>query len=255
MPRARPIYPQVEIRKKCSYSFTSSLPRYSIDLFRRTPVAKNGLSPSYRLGTALGTIGGVVLLVLFLLWVRYVGRSRPKSGSEPETESIGGSEWEQPPLPIDQGGPNDQGPHGDGRPIERVPLREGRPIEIVHDGHGRPLEQVPQDGGRPLEQVPQGRGRPLERVYQGGGRPLERAHQGQGRPLEPPPRGGRARRGGNRPLERAPDEGGIRGGETVLRPRGWTRPSRKKTAVRTKGQRLPVRPGESRPRIRNEREA
>ena len=242
MPRARLINPRAELRRKGSYNISSLQLRHSTGLFRRTSSAsKKGLSPSYKLGTILGTIGGVGLLLLCLLYLWYIGRTRPKSVSESDiTEPSGGPPWDQPPLPINQERPNDRGPQGGGRPIERGPDGDGRPIERVPMGGGEPMEIVHNRQGRPPELVQQGGGGPLELVHQGGGRHLERANQGEGRPLERAPRGGRVRRGGDRPLGRAPGEGGIRGGETILQHRGWTRPSRRKAAVGKTSPRHPV---------------
>ena len=149
MPPARPPYAPAESGERSYCNGISLQPRHSAGLFRRSlNNSKRSLSPSYKLGTILGTIGGVALLLLCLLYLWYIGRTRPKSGSESDTiDSSGRPPRDPPPLPIDQGRPDDRGPQGDGRPIERVPMGDGEPIEIMHNGQGRPLEQVQQEEG------------------------------------------------------------------------------------------------------------
>ncbi len=240
MPRARLVYLPAEVVENPSSDFVT-LQQQSTNLLRRASSnSEGGLSPSYKLGVALGTIGGIALLLIWFIIFWYSRRTwrKNESGSD-----VGETSIETPRSPIwpPEGG---QGlrighiQHGGGRPIERLDVGGDRPLEPVPDAPGRPLEPAHLGGGRPIERGHDGPGRPLEHAPDGPGRPLERAEDQLGRPLERPPGGGRGRRVGNRPLERPSSGAGVRplrGGEAALERRGWTRPSRRRAAIRKKG--------------------
>ena len=214
---ARPQYPVAKKINRFSSERISNQQRSPITLLQRTlSNLQDSLTPSYKLGTILGTVGGVILLLFGLIYLWYARRNQriPR-------HTAGRDEFDQAPR-----GPIEPPHGGHDRPIERAPEGLGRPLERVQQAGGRPVEQAQRDGGRPLELAHLGRGYLLERAPQRGERPLERAR-----------RGGRVRRGGNRPLELAPEEGRAhppRGGEAILVRQGWTRPSRKSAAVRKK---------------------
>lgn len=248
MPRARLVYLPSQTIEKHSSDLIILQQRHTSNLIRgASSNPQGGLSPSYKLGVALGTVGGIGLLLLWFIFICYTRRIRRKDGSESYMSELS-DEPPRPPIGPPPGGqarPIEPIQYVEGRPLERAPIGVGRPIELAQDDQGRPLERGQAGGGRPIERAQDGQRRPLERAHQGQGRPLERPQQQMERPLERPPQGGRARRVGNRPLERALNDGGLpppRGGEAALQRRGWTRPSRRGTAARKKGPRYQISP-------------